>query len=43
MQYIDGIRIKKIYYFDTKGNFICKKLKDIKSEHISCGFRMLKV
>lgn len=43
MKSIEGINIKKIYYFDTQGKFICKKLKDMENNHVSCGFRTLKV
>lgn len=43
MKTIDGLKISKVYYFDTNGKFICEKLKDMKSEHTSLGYRTIKI
>lgn len=39
---VTNIEISKIYYFDENKNMVCEKLKDIKSEHASNGWRNVK-
>jgi len=36
------IKIKNIYYFDENGKFCCEKLKNMKTDHVSVGFRKIK-
>lgn len=37
-----NIKINKVYYFDKNGKFCCEKLKNMKTDHISNGYRKIK-
>jgi hypothetical protein len=38
---IKNVTIRKIYFFNEKGELVCQKLRKMTYDHVSIGFRLL--